>query len=494
MNVNVKSNSVQRFFWWCAGANLNLLEKCRNDWSKYTASGMFVLVVASVAVLLMIALLSATFRVPILLALAGGFFWGYGVIFLLDRTMLAYYRKGKGEIQRAAFRIIVSIILSMLISDTGMMMLFSGEIEARMADKQRSDASRVEKQLTGDKQAKIEQLGGELKALNDQLTELHKRCDEAEKAMNAERDGATGTGLTGRTGKGVHYEWKKEDFEQAKKALAEQEPKLIEQINAKQSELKTIEDEIQKGKAKADEFYSRAKGLLARHEALFGLVREDKGAAFWFLLMFFSLLFIETFPVTQKLSAAKTGYDYLVQEVDKLDGLRARYYFKEEHAKLSGDRQISQIIRDRIANAVMIGDLSLLQNPVERQLAERIILKIIRRQTDELYLNQNDENKVDLGKPITIEAVGFTNLSAQMTLPSDLEDAVTLADLANEIETFEIEVSKTSSMRQKLVKATNSSNEEIEPEFLPLLHQLKQDRRLLLYFKKADNSNPQIIG
>jgi hypothetical protein len=114
-------------------------------------------------------------------------------------------------------------------------------------------------------------------------------------------------------------------------------------------------------------------------------------------------------------------------------------------------------------------------------------LEIIRRQTGELYGNNGSAKPVSLGSPVIIEAVGYPQLSAQMSIPSELEDSVTFTDLSYEIASFAAEVSKEGNSQMELARATNSGAEEVEQTFLPLLHQLKADRRLLLYFQ-AQNS------
>ena len=125
--------SSQRFFWWCAGANISFLEECRAEWHKFTAIGVFVFLVALLATVSGTLFLTESLGVPLYLAVFGGALWGV-LILGVDRVMLTFFHKGKGEWKRAIPRILLSIFISLVINDPLLLKFFSGEIEAKLRD------------------------------------------------------------------------------------------------------------------------------------------------------------------------------------------------------------------------------------------------------------------------------------------------------------------------------------------------------------------------
>src|SRR5437016_5099061 len=120
---------VQRFFWWCAGANISLLQECRSEWHKFTAIGVFVFLVGLLATISGTFFLTESLGVPFYLAVFGGVFWGI-LILSVDRVMLTFFQKGKGEWKRAVPRILLSVFISLVINDPLLLKFFNGEIEA----------------------------------------------------------------------------------------------------------------------------------------------------------------------------------------------------------------------------------------------------------------------------------------------------------------------------------------------------------------------------
>ena len=160
----------------------------------------------------------------------------------------------------------------------------------------------------------------------------------------------------------------------------------------------------------------------------------------------------------------------------------ANIVFARRKQSILRQQQSEEAVAKRISDSIINGTLSL-TNSAEQELAKHVHREILRQHSSELYSNKADSIKpILLGKPVMIEAVGYPQLSAQMSIPSEFEDSVTLSDLALEITTLGTEVSKEYGRLVKLEGVTNSDAEEIERTFLPLIHQLKDDRRLILHF------------
>lgn len=492
MNYNAnETTSVQRFFWWCAGANISLLEQCRSEWHKFTAIGVFVLLVGLLATVSGTFFLTESLGVPLYFAVFGGAFWGV-LILSVDRVMLAFFQKGKGEWKRAIPRILLSVFISLVINDPLLLKFFEGEIDAKLHDVKIVKLQTV--RSGSDKQTRKNQLLNEIQPLKDRLANLQQIKDEAEQVKEKERGCIKSNDTTGKCGEGSVYKIKNQIFESAKANYEREKPNLEEQINAKTAELQKIEDEINKEVGTTDEIESRASGILNRQKALWSILRENPETAFIYIPLFLLLLGLETLPITQKLWSRKGKYDFLMDKEIEFAEEEANVLYARLRENVLRERNSDEAVANRVADSIINGSL-VVENSDEQELAKRIHLEIIRRQTGNLYgKNTRSDKNISLGKAVNVEAVGYPQISAQLSVPSDLEDSVTFSDLCNEIESFTSEVSKETNNKVSLLRAVNSDDEEIEQTFLPLLHQLKSDRRLLLYFASevsASDTSPR---
>ena len=81
-----------KFLWWCAGASIKILEECPSEKAKYQGVGAIVLVTAILATITGGYALFFIFN-NIIVAVMFGLFWGLGVIFSLDRYIVATIEK-----------------------------------------------------------------------------------------------------------------------------------------------------------------------------------------------------------------------------------------------------------------------------------------------------------------------------------------------------------------------------------------------------------------
>lgn len=480
---------LQRFCWWCAGASISVLEECRTEWHKFTAIGVFVFLVGLLASVSGTFFLTESVGVPLYIAAFGGAFWGV-LILSVDRVMLTFFHKGKGEWKRAIPRILLSVFISLVINDPLLLRFFSGEIEAKLRDVKTLKLQSIRDGL--DKQGRKTQLIKELNPLQERLAKLEQIKDNAEQEKERERGGIKTANTTGEIGEGLIYKIKSEIFEAARANYEREKPNLDSQINTKTAELKKIDEEISKEVALTDEIESRASGVLNRQKALWKILRESPETAFIYVPLFFLLLGIETLPITQKLWSRKGKYDFLMDKESEFAGEEADIIFARRKQDILRERDSEEAVSKRIFDSIIDGTLSL-GNTAEQELAKRVHLEILRRQTSKLYGNDHSIKPLSLGKPVFIEAVGYSQLTAQMSIPSELENSVTLTDLAGEVEAFASELTKESKRHVILSRATNSAAEEIEQTFLPLLHQLKADRRLLLNFEPQGSAADTFI-
>jgi len=126
---NQKNGRLYRFFWWCAGADQDLLSKCETDHEKYLGIGLTIFLTA------VLATISGSFAIGTLISetkyvMAMGLFWGF-IIFNLDRFVVLSITKennfGK-EFLAALPRFILAIIIAIVISTPIEIALFETQI------------------------------------------------------------------------------------------------------------------------------------------------------------------------------------------------------------------------------------------------------------------------------------------------------------------------------------------------------------------------------
>jgi len=125
---------INRFFWWCAGSNIDVLEKCPTDHSKYFGVGGTIVFTALMASFAGGYAFFTAFKSTIL-ALAFGIFWGL-LIFNLDRYIVSTIGKGDGtskitkeEWKIAAPRLIMAVLLGFVIATPLELKIFETEIQ-----------------------------------------------------------------------------------------------------------------------------------------------------------------------------------------------------------------------------------------------------------------------------------------------------------------------------------------------------------------------------
>lgn len=186
---------INRFFWWCAGTNIDVLEKCPTDHSKYFGVGgtiVFTALMASFAG--GYAFFTAFKSTP--LAFAFGAFWGL-LIFNLDRYIVSTIGKGDGtskitkdEWKIAAPRLMMAVLLGFVIATPLELKIFETEIKTVVERlkidkaeelKNRDVSFNTEFETTRERLAKVESDLTELTNNKQQLTENAGRFFEERK-------------------------------------------------------------------------------------------------------------------------------------------------------------------------------------------------------------------------------------------------------------------------------------------------------------------------
>lgn len=297
------------FFWFCSGADAEILKKCPTETAKYTGIG------ATIFFTGIFALLSASYALytvfdNIWSAVAFGLVWGL-MIFNLDRFIVSSMRK-EGRFSReftmAIPRIILAILISVVIARPLELKIFDKEISPELVLMEQEKYSEQETQLKSRFTPYQDSLRSQILLLKNEILQKAGKRDEL---MRIAQEEADGTGGSRRRNLGPIYKVKKADADRAERELAEltaRNQARVEGLEALLSE--SIRDMNQ-------EFGSlertRLNGPAARLEALDRITGSSR-AIFWahvFILLLF--IAIETAPVFVKLISPKGPYDNLLK-------------------------------------------------------------------------------------------------------------------------------------------------------------------------------------
>lgn len=301
---------LKRFFWYCSGSNIQLLEKCPTDASKYVGigasvffTGLFAMLASGYAIF--------TFTNSYWSSILIGLLWGV-MIFNLDRFIVSSMRKTdnkKNEIIMALPRIILAILISVVISRPLELKIFEREIETELV--------LINAEIKENRIAHLKSKAAvEINALQNENSLVRSLTSTKEKLRDQLRDiarqEADGTGGTMKRNAGPIYKIKKADADIAEKELSNLRSRNDQLIASNISHIDSIRSRLTRQivELKEPDFT----GLAARLEALDRI--SANSSAIWMANWFIILLFIaiETAPVFVKLISYKGPYDHLLAQ------------------------------------------------------------------------------------------------------------------------------------------------------------------------------------
>jgi len=299
---------MKKFFWWCAGADDTILEKCsKSEHVKYAGVGATVLFTGLLAGISGgYALYTVFDTVP--MALAFGLLWA-AVIFNLDRFIVSTLRKeGKfwKELLQVTPRILLALVLAVVISKPLELKIFDKEIQAILKEKQ-AELAIAHKALVNKQFTEVDSVKSEIAAIRQEVEAKLQERNKLYEALAAEADG---TGGTGKVGKGPIYQEKKLQYDKVDQELKLLQANAQERILQREQRIADLMKQYDATVAEGQESFSNYDGLMARINALDELP--------WLPVFFITLLFIclETAPIFTKLISGKGPYDDILKGVE----------------------------------------------------------------------------------------------------------------------------------------------------------------------------------
>ncbi|MDX5347120.1 MAG: DUF4407 domain-containing protein, partial [Hymenobacteraceae bacterium] len=284
---------MNRFFWWCAGADDELLRQCpKSEHIKFAGIGATVLFTGVLASFSGGYALYTVFGTA-WQAVAFGLLWG-AVIFNLDRFIVSTLRKegrfGK-ELLQVLPRLVLALLIAVVISKPLELRIFEKEIDSLLQRKQ-AELALEHKKLVAQQFSETDTIKSEIAGLQAQVAAKEQERNRLYEEMKAEADG---TGGTQKIGKGPIYEEKKRQYDKIDEELKQLQVQIQEQIAKREERIGSLTQNQDSVLATAQQRFSNYDGLMARMNALDELPFLP---SLFIMLVFIAL---ETAPIFTKL-------------------------------------------------------------------------------------------------------------------------------------------------------------------------------------------------
>lgn len=357
-------NNLKNFFWFCSGANQNLLKRCPTESSKYVGIGATVFFTGVLA-----AVSSGYALYTVFESFWGSFFFGLvwgGIIFNLDRFIVCSMKKRGDfwqEFKVAIPRLFLAILLALVISKPLELKIFEKEIN-RKIDSKKSEETIKAKTAINNGFPEITELEKKIEALKSEIVTKETFRNQKQQEYDFERFGKKTAGTTGIPGIGTNALKKEIQLNEAetdlKQTVSRNQPKIDQyEIDIKQLYL-ARDIEFSKQKPNIDKY----DGLAARIDAL-GVLSSESSAmnlANIFLILLF--IAIETSPIFVKLISAKGPYDDLLE----------KHEHSIENFKIEQMSKLNQKTNERLEIVIQSGNNAVREElEGNRNLMKRII-------------------------------------------------------------------------------------------------------------------------
>lgn len=340
-NNQANINFIKKFFWFCAGANVEILsqEDCKTEHDKYSSIGMAVFLTAIMAFLSGGYALYTVFR-SIFPSVSFGFLWSV-IIFNLDRSIVLNIRKKRNyfwePIIASSPRLLLAVALGFVIAKPLELQLFSREINQRILAEKDARIAEVQRKVREDGTAETQLRLNEIIQLS---TEIETKTSELSKQNNN-----LTWGLKER-GEDLATQNRRRQVSQLEadiKALRERKEVLEQELanltkSALDNEVKEVEEE-----------YMFSDGFPKQLEVLENLSAENPRIAIinWSITGLFIL--IEILPIIVKLMSKYGPYDAIVEAEEETAIFRQSVRTEDIKEKILQDRKDNQNIRVQIS-------------------------------------------------------------------------------------------------------------------------------------------------
>jgi len=298
---------LQRFFIFCSGADVDILEECSaGERTKYAGIGATVFFTAVMATIAGSFALFTVFD-NLFTSIFFGIIWGM-LIFNLDRFIVSTIKKRDSffdELIQASPRILLAIIIAIVISKPLELKIFEKEINQVLLEEKNEMTLENQNQLALQYTPTIEALTSDIENLKTEVTTKEAEVNALYDTYISEAEGTAGTEILG---KGPVYKEKREKHDAELAALQNLRTNNNAKIEATEAQIAQLTADYNTHVEETQPVIDGFDGLMARVNALQKLP--------WIPSFFIFLLFlaIETSPIIAKLLSPKGAYDLKLEE------------------------------------------------------------------------------------------------------------------------------------------------------------------------------------
>jgi len=304
--------SFEKFLWWLATAEKELLKDCTVDRNRYAIIGMTVLGTWLFATLAWTYFFSTVVNwygaIPL------GIFMGL-IILGIDRALIKGIDKyNKRKFWPFLFRGLLATVIGVFMAQPALLYLFNKEVQLQISlDNEQKKRDKRQQQDTLYVFQKNELLRKK-QSLQQQLDTKYKEVSTARENFIAETDG---TGGSGKIGLANIAKAKQQEYQKLDNEYQQMDVSIRPQIRSTDSSLAAIETSIQNEQKAFDALLND--GFLTRIEALNNLVKTNSALQFRYYLLVIILLLIELMPVIAKTLLPAGVYDEKVRLRQELE-------------------------------------------------------------------------------------------------------------------------------------------------------------------------------
>lgn len=341
--ISAPSNWFERFLWFSAGADADILERCpESDRVKYQgiggiifATGVLAFVSSSYALWTVFSpkegmaleetTTSGDITLPLVISIVGGLIWG-AVIWNIDRFIVSSTGSGDGtskitfsEFFYALPRMFMAALIGICLSTPLELRILKPEIDMQLHIEQEEIKKELDEKTREYYEKEDKRLSDEITKIEDHIREIKANQEVRRQEVRSQRtkleleaEGKTGSGKAGR---GPAWQDKKDnldaqmiEFEDLKKQNEEEIDSLYKKIQEKEEEQEEKRERQNKEKEYNSQKAHQTDGLLKRIE-----IAHDIGGMMRVVLTLL-LLSIELGPIFFKMMIAKSTYDYLKEQ------------------------------------------------------------------------------------------------------------------------------------------------------------------------------------
>lgn len=364
----VKINRIERFLWFCSGADPDILAACpRSEHSKYSGIGGTVFFTGLLASLSGgYAFFTVFDSVPA--AIFFGLLWGL-IIFNLDRFIVSTIKK-EGSLGRqfvlAIPRLLLAVVLAIVISKPLELRIFQGEIEEILVEQRLVKGAAAGAEFG----TKSEVLEANILTLGEATDQRFQQRESDYQDYKCECDGTCGTGQRGR---GSECDRKEQKYLQSNAEYLQAKTENDAEIIRLRTEIAALAQRAEEARSLADASFSD--GLLARLRAS----NELPALPGFFLVLMFAL--IEISPILAKILAPRGPYDEILSRVERQFQLAQLRMLEEDKLRmhkevslLNGlqEAEVAETVKQKqqALRAVSDARLELVQDQIDAWLAE----------------------------------------------------------------------------------------------------------------------------